>query len=533
MKTKFGRLAIAAMLLSGSSMVNADEGTSMVGDLPGFSEEAYFGEDAAYTEVPVSNEVNTEDAYDDDQDYEGEIQPVGHTQQATQRASGRSVMRQASARINRSHQPIAASQMQPVSHEMMGSGYVDGGYSDCGCGDSGCGGGCGDSCGAEMSCGCGSSDCGGGNSCRSHRRMSNLFDRCSGNTWAQADLLLWFPKGLDAPTLITESNPGTLPIDDAAITPSARSVFGGQNPADLRVGVRTDAGVWLTDNVGVGGRFWGLAENDQTYAFSGNGDAVSVGRSFFNTDFAGEDSVPIALTGAAVGPDLSGSIIGESSLDLWAAEAYARLRFGCSKSCQLDFIGGYSHFDIDNGLFLDSTTVIEGTGGAPLGGSAVGDSVRYIDRIETENTFDGGQLGFEMVMNRGRWMARSLTKVHLGNMNQSVSLSGATITTPVGGASTAEDGGVLTGSAPVNAERDVFAFAPEANFKLGYRFRPNVLLSVGYSFIYFDNVALAGSSLNRVVDGTTIGSGNHVSGFNDDDSDLWVHGIDLGFVIDF
>ncbi len=31
-------------------------------------------------------------------------------------------------------------------------------------------------------------------------------------------------------------------------------------------------------------------------------------------------------------------------------------------------------------------------------------------------------------------------------------------------------------------ERDVFAFAPEANFKLGYRFRKNVLLSVGLQF---------------------------------------------------
>jgi hypothetical protein len=515
-------------------MTFADEGTSMVGDLPGYSEEAYFGEDAAYTKVPVNNETYADESVGDenysDQAFVGDVQPVGHTQQATQRASGRSVMRQASARINRSQPTVSAASMHPVSHQMMGSGYEDQGYVDGGYADQGYVAG---DCGAEASCGCGSSSCEGGSSCRSHRRMNNLFNRCSGNTWAQMDLLLWFPQGRESGPLIIESDPGTLPIDDLAITPSAQTVFGGESAAELTAGFRTDAGLWLTDNVGVGGRFWGLAESSQAYAFSGNGDEKSVGRSFFNTDFGGEDSVPIALTGVAGGPDLSGSITAENTLDIWAAEAYARLRFGCSKNCQLDFIGGYSHFDIDDSLFIDSTTTIEGTGAAPSGGSAVGDSARYIDRFATENTFDGGQLGFEMVMNRGRWMAKSLTKVHLGNMNQTVAISGSTVTTPVGGPSTTSAGGVLAGNTPVLAERDVFAFAPEANFKLAYRFRPNVLLSVGYSFMYFDNVALTGNGIDRLVDGTTIGTGTNDNGFLVDDSDLWVHGIDLGFVIDF
>jgi hypothetical protein len=559
MKMKFGRLAIAAMLLSGSSMVVANDGTSVVGDLPGYGEDAYFGEDAAYTEVRPSDEANDQsyvyedEIVDGDEAYGGdsiigEVQPVGHTQHATQRASGRSVMRQASARIHRSSSRIPAQHMQPVSHQMMGSGYAESSYgggcsdggcsNDCGCGDTSCGGG--DCYGAEMSCGCGSSACSGGSSCRTHQRMSKLFDRLHGNTWAQMELLLWFPQGRDTPSLIAESDAGTLPVLDPAVSPSARTVFGGEGTAELVAGFRGDAGVWLTDNVGVGGRFWGLAESEESYAFSGNGDERSVGRPFFNTNgsfFIGgngaEDSLPIALTGVAGGPDLLGSIEAESTLDIWAAEAYARLRFGCSKSCQLDFIGGYSHINVDDGLSIASTTTIASTGAPAPPGSAFGDSVSYFERAEAKNTFNGGQLGFEMVMNRGRWTAKSLTKVHLGNMNQSIAMNGFSVTTPSGGASTTAPGAIYAGNTDVSAERDVFAFAPEANFKLGYQFRPNVALTVGYSFIYFDNVALNGDTIDRFVDGATLGTGTNDNGFFVDDSSLFVHGIDLGFTIDF
>ena len=55
MKTKFRGLALTAMLLSSTSMTFAQQGaSSAVGDLPGYGEEAYFDEDAAYA---VSDEV--------------------------------------------------------------------------------------------------------------------------------------------------------------------------------------------------------------------------------------------------------------------------------------------------------------------------------------------------------------------------------------------------------------------------------------------------------------------------------------------
>ncbi|MCG8648456.1 MAG: BBP7 family outer membrane beta-barrel protein, partial [Pirellulales bacterium] len=80
-----------------------------------------------------------------------------------------------------------------------------------------------------------------------------------------------------------------------------------------------------------------------------------------------------------------------------------------------------------------------------------------------------------------------------------------------------------------------FAFIPEANLKVGYRVRENLSLSVGYSFIYFDNVALNGDIVDRVVDGTSLTTGVFSTrpAFDFEDSSLWVQGIDLGMVLNF
>ena len=81
--------------------------------------------------------------------------------------------------------------------------------------------------------------------------------------------------------------------------------------------------------------------------------------------------------------------------------------------------------------------------------------------------------------------------------------------------------------------RDVFAFAPEANFKLACQLRNNIAFTVGYSFIYFDNVSLTGDAVDDSIDGSTIATGAFGTrpAFDFDDSSLWVQGVDLGLSI--
>jgi hypothetical protein len=85
-------------------------------------------------------------------------------------------------------------------------------------------------------------------------------------------------------------------------------------------------------------------------------------------------------------------------------------------------------------------------------------------------------------------------------------------------------------------EEDVFAFIPEANFKLAYQLRKNMQFSVGYSFLYFDNVALNGSVMDRVItDGAALQTGvvGARPAFVHNDSSLWVQGIDLGLSVNY
>ncbi len=150
-----------------------------------------------------------------------------------------------------------------------------------------------------------------------------------------------------------------------------------------------------------------------------------------------------------------------------AAEAYGRLTFGQGREFHTDLLGGYSYFHIGNDLSVDSNTAatLPSTGG----------SSTYRDRFNIDNDFNGGQLGTETILRRGRWTARSLTKVHLGNMRQRIVMSGAADrVVPGTGAADNLGDGFLTLGQNGTFERDVFTFAPELNLKLGYRFREHV-----------------------------------------------------------
>ena len=212
----------------------------------------------------------------------------------------------------------------------------------------------------------------------------------------------------------------------------------------FQLAIAGDAGIYLTDNLGIGGRFWVLSENEDSETAGGNGDDRSIGRPFYNTLNNIEDSLLVAFQN-----NFSGSVTGTSKLDMMAAEAYGRLNLGSSRNCQLDLIGGYSYFSVDDELRISSTTV-QNTG-----------RIRsYNDSFDTENTMHGGQIGFEAVVTNGRWFARSLTKVHMGDMTQKVRISGSSTDSTPPFSSSANSGLLALGNQGTWEETQ-FTFVPE------------------------------------------------------------------------
>ncbi|MCC9655532.1 BBP7 family outer membrane beta-barrel protein [Rhodopirellula halodulae] len=497
--TKWKLLALAAMLTTGTASA-ADQGNSQISQY--------------YTGAAPLNAEAGEIVYDD-VDYSSEQENLASSMYDDAQAL----------------QPVAfvgdhqVGSGVPTPAPIMDDSYVVTEGAGCSTGD------CGSS--YEMASSCGSA-CGG--SCGKCRKRPVRGMMKKHDMWVTAEALLWFTQARSTPALITQNTAGADPELDV---PGTSVLFGGDEAigGDMTAGFRIDIGRDLSDDFGVGGRFWWLSESSEDASSGGivNGNAQSIGRPFFDTNIGSDNSILIASTGVAGNDDFEGSYTAESSLDIYAAEAYARMKMLSGSGFRSDLIGGFSHFGIDDTLTVRSTS-IQTTNA--LGGN-IGDRTDIFDQIETENRFYGGQIGFDTSITRGKWTLKSLTKVHLGNMEQIYRGIGSRTFDDGGGAVTSTDGGVLALGNTYNTtdlDEDKFTFAPEANIKLAYQFRPNVSMSVGYSFIYWDDVLLSGDNINNVYngDGITFPAAPLVQPVSErKDSSLYTHGIDLGCVIDF
>ncbi|MGV3484737.1 MAG: BBP7 family outer membrane beta-barrel protein [Planctomycetaceae bacterium] len=381
---------------------------------------------------------------------------------------------------------------------------------------------------AHMAAPCDAGYAGCDSGCDSRSSMAQMMCGKNPQMWLQAETLLWFPQARTAPPLAVISAAGTTPL----ITEPTAQTFGEELGNGLSPGMRADVGRYFADgDFGIGGRFWILADDSDRLSQSSDGTDMSIGRPFFNTLLGVEDSLLVASQLAGPGSDFVGSISGHAALSMIAAEAYARINLGSGRDVHTDLIGGYSYFGIDDELSINSTSI-----SLSVPGGGTGAERTFRDSFDTENDFHGGQIGAETIMRRGRWVARSLTKVHLGNMHQQVTIDGSAESTDIlNGPRTTYDRGFLAVNQQGVYERDVFTFAPEVNLKLGYRFREHVTFSVGYSFLYWDHVALAGQQIDRLIDGDNADPANNFDppGFRFADAGFWVQGIDLGATIEF
>lgn len=356
---------------------------------------------------------------------------------------------------------------------------------------------------------------------------------CAGNTtvWMKAELLLWFPQERHTPPLGVRSAPGTVPLLNPAVSPTAVP-FGDSFGGGLVPGFRGDIGRYFADGVfGLGGRVWVLGDDQESLNYGGNGLGESLGVPFFNTNpdpaFFGENAVFISFNDGV--PRSQGDVAVRSSLSIVAAEIYGRALMSESKNHRLELLGGYSHFNIADELNIRIQSIE-----LPSGLQTV-----FNDSFNTRNEFHGGQIGSEISLKQGRWTASSLTKVHLGNMSQRVNINGNTAQGILPAATTVvADQGLFARGEVLDLsgfKRDVFAFAPEMNLKLGYQFRDHVNLHVGYTFVYWNDVVLAGDQVNRnvYIDTSNFNANDTARHTGVKSGGYFVQGIDLGATIEF
>lgn len=363
---------------------------------------------------------------------------------------------------------------------------------------------------------------------------------CGGNasrTWVTADYLLWWTKGNQVPALVTRSPAGT-PRANAGIlgVGGTQTLFGGNKIADEeRSGLRINFGRWLDDghqnaieanyfsvfNEGSTNNFFG-----QTTGGAGSGSPI-LARPFFDVNANLENARLASFPGIA-----DGSITVSSSSELHSAGLLLRRHLRSGSRGRIDLLAGYRYFRFREGLRIDENFVSTGAGG----GIAVGTAIDVYDLFQTQNDFNGGELGLNAKFDHAGWGLELLGKVALGNIQHTTTINGVTTTTtPAPGSTTnTAAGGLLALSSNIaQTTGNDLAVLPEFGANLTFDLNDCLQLRAGYTILALNNVARTGDQIDRNINTNLIpgGSGAGVaspSHTSHELSDFWAQGLNFG-----
>jgi hypothetical protein len=323
--------------------------------------------------------------------------------------------------------------------------------------------------------------------------------------WLQGELLLWWIKSGPNPTpLATNGN-----LADAAPgafgEPGTTAVFlGGQNlNYDLAAGMRFSGGYWFGEGAcwGIDGSIFFLGDQTVHQGISSDdGGNPGIYRPVNDVNF-GETSLFVAVPGMA-----SGAMFVSSRSQLWGADLNGLYRVVQRDSWNFIVLGGFKFASLQETLNINTFTVdFAGVLPDPFNAGAAepaGSALAVFDSFRTQNSFYGGQVGFQTSWAFApRWYLSARVQAALGETHQSIQISGATIQEQPSGAVSAAPAGVLaTASNSGHFTHDVFSVLPEGQLKVGYQFSRYLSGFVGYNVLYWSNVVRPGSLVSRTVD---------------------------------
>lgn len=366
--------------------------------------------------------------------------------------------------------------------------------------------------------------------------------------WVTLDYLYWWVQGSQTPALITTSPQGT-PLNQAGILgqPGTSVLFGNTRvDDDGRSGGRLRFGRWLDDcgNVGFSGEIFGLENASSNYVINSDGNPI-LARPFFDASTNMQnrqiDAYPGVIQGGKV-IDTRSSLLGAGATGLcnlsrccWCCTDADCGGCGHSyrQSRRVDFLVGYRFLRLDDDFSFNESAVIVNPNalGIPV---AAGTRLDVSDVFETENIFNGGELGLQWQRRSGRWSLDILTKVALGNTRQKVTINGQTLVNVPGVSPATLPGGFL--ALPTNIgthDRDEFSVIPEFDVNFGFALTENFRIRFGYTFIYWTNVLRATEQIDTVINPTQFPLAGGLVGparpevlFND--SDIWIQGLNAG-----
>jgi hypothetical protein len=351
---------------------------------------------------------------------------------------------------------------------------------------------------------------------------------CGNGQWfVEAEGLLWWRKSRAMPPLVTTSIPNT-PQEDAGVLGlgSTRLLFGGENVSDdgPRAGGRISFGRFLDRDQewGVAASFFALEREE--IGFTADSSVGILAIPFFNAGLVAPAEGSLLVNFPNVSQN--GRVNVHNQNDVLGADVYLRKLLWAEENFRVDAIGGYQFSRIDDDLTINAN--FDDVSGIP------NENFDITDVFRARNEFHGGSVGVLAYVDHGRWTLKGIAKCGLGNMRQTIDISGQTITT-INGVSAGSNNGLF--ALPTNIgtyTNDEFGIIPEAKLNIGYRVTEHWTFSVGYSFMYWNNLATGASALDRNVNLTQVpgppGAGTALVPLAPNfanNADFWVQGINF------
>ncbi|MGA2617385.1 MAG: BBP7 family outer membrane beta-barrel protein [Thermoguttaceae bacterium] len=346
-----------------------------------------------------------------------------------------------------------------------------------------------------------------------------------GCLWVRGEYLLWWTRGSALPPLVTTSPAGTTP-DVAGVLgqPGTRVLFGDQTVnTDVHSGERITLGYWFEPChcIGIEASYLGMGR-EATSFFAASPETPIVARPYFDTQTDTQSAMLIAH------PDfLRGSVNVDAATELQAVEVLLRPNLFWRPCDRMDFLVGWRNARLDESLRISQFS--EWT--ASQGQIVAGTTKSLFDLFDTENQFQGAELGVVYQQHIGRWSLETLMKLGLGNTHSRVLIDGMTTTTVPNGGTTTFTGGLLAQQTNIGQhDKNQFSMIPELGVTAGCDLTCRLRATFGYTFLYWSRVARSADQLDPNVSQLPpeAPTGAHRPAFAFVTNDFWGQGVNFG-----
>jgi hypothetical protein len=352
--------------------------------------------------------------------------------------------------------------------------------------------------------------------------------------WARGEYLGWGIKGFDTPALVTSAprgNRGVIGLGGTVIYGNERLL------EDWRNGGRMRLGRWLDcrRSHGLQGEYLTFGDDESTFSAYSNG-LSTLARPYIDAQGGGEAVELVGYLrvwepGAPLEERLENAIVGGITVNArsefhgagihWLGNLLCEPCGGpCGARRRVDLLLGYRYLYLRERLTIREDLYSLDPGDATVIPPRPDESnVALVvqDEFRTQDIFNGGDVGLAWTWQRNRWSLEFLTKLALGGTRQRVTINGSTTSTDVvGGIEEATrlegvkpdgrgvgeytGGGLLAQRSNIGTyNRDVFSLVPELNVNLAYELNRRWRATVGYTLVFWTNVARPGDQIDRYV----------------------------------